>query len=150
MRLKVKKIVSMAANLNPTPDALRAEVLELLKSMSAQAPKTDTKESRREVAMTKLLLEQPNIELKALEAIKAPTLIMAGDHDVIRDEHTVAIYLGIPNAQLAIFPNSTHMVAFDDPVLFNATVERFLSQPFVKKDRIADLFKSLEKLRSSH
>ncbi len=145
---KVKKIVSMAANLNPTEDAFRPEALELLKSMGAQAPKTETKESRRETAMIKLILEQPQIELTALEAIKVPTLIMAGDHDVIRDEHTVAIYLHIPNSQLAILPNSTHMVAFDDPMLFNGTVERFLSQPFVKKDRIADVFKSLEKLRA--
>lgn len=147
---KVKKLVAMAANLNPTDQALRPEVLDLIKSMSAQAPKNETKESRREAAMTKLLLEQPNIELQALSAINAPTLILAGDHDVIRDEHTVAIYLNIPNAQLAIFPNSTHMVPFDDPVLFNSTVERFLSRPFVKKDRIADLVKSLEKLRTQH
>lgn len=147
---KVKKLIAMAANLNPTEEALRPEVIELIKSMSAQAPKNETKESRREVAMTKLLLEQPHIELKALEAIKAPTLILAGDRDVIRDEHTLAIYQNIPNAELAIFPNSTHMVPFDDPVMFNTTVERFLSKPFVKKDRIQDLIKSLEKMRSNH
>jgi pimeloyl-ACP methyl ester carboxylesterase len=73
--------------------------------------------------------------------------VLAGDHDVIRDEHTVAIYQHIPNSQLAIFPNSTHMVPYDDPALFNATVERFLRTPFVKRDRINDLMKSLEKLR---
>jgi hypothetical protein len=32
------------------------------------------------------------------------------------------------------------------PALFNATIERFLSAPFVKVDRIADLMKSYEKL----
>ena len=88
---------------------------------------------------------QPN----ALKAITAPTLIMAADHDLIRDEHTVAIYHHIPNSQLAIFPNATHMIPFDDPVLFNATVERFLRTPFVKKDRINDTLKSLEKLRAA-
>jgi hypothetical protein len=41
------------------------------------------------------------------------------------------------------------MVPFDDPALFNATVERFLRTPFEKKDRINDFVESLEKLRSS-
>jgi len=50
---------------------------------------------------------------------------------------------------LSIFPNATHLVSFDDPALFNATVERFLRTPFVKKDRINDAIESLEKLRSS-
>ena len=45
---------------------------------------------------------------------------------LIRDEHTVDIYHHIPNSQLAIFPNATHMVPFDDPATFNAAVERFL------------------------
>ena len=80
--------------------------------------------------------------MRALEAITAPTLIMAGDHDLIRDEHTVEIYHHIPNSQLAIFPNATHMVPFDDPASFNATVEHFFRTPFVKKDRINDTLKS--------
>ena len=54
----------------------------------------------------------------------------------------------IPNGQLAIFPNATHMIPFDDPGTFNGTVERFLRTPFVKRDRIGDAFKSFEKLRS--
>jgi hypothetical protein len=48
--------------------------------------------------------------------------------------------------QLAILPNHTHMVPYDDPALFNDTVERFLRTPFKKKDRIADLMTSYEKL----
>jgi hypothetical protein len=34
-------------------------------------------------------------------------------------------------------------------VTFNGTVERFLRTPFVKKDRIGEMVKSLEKLRAS-
>jgi hypothetical protein len=30
------------------------------------------------------------------------------------------------------------MVPFDDPGLFNATVDRFFRMPFVKKDRVKD------------
>ena len=37
----------------------------------------------------------------------------------------------------------------DGPVSFNATVDRFYRTPFVKKDRINDFLKSLEKLPAS-
>ena len=116
--------------------------------MRKSAAARETPQGRREFKVTSMMLEEPNIELNALEAIKAPTLILASDHDMIADEHTVAIFQHIPNSQLAIFPNATHMVAFDDPVLFNSTVERFFRTPFVKRDRIGDLMKSLEKLRA--
>jgi pimeloyl-ACP methyl ester carboxylesterase len=148
---KVKKIVAMAANLNPSEDALSPDLLALIKSMVDAAPASvrDTPQGRRGLKVTRMMLDEPHIDVKALEAITAPTLVLAGDHDVIRDEHTVERYHHIPNSQLAIFPNATHAVPFDDPALFNATVERFLRTPFVKKDRINDLLKSLEKARAS-
>ena len=52
----------------------------------------------------------------------------------------------MPNGQLAILPNSTHMVPYDDPALFNGTIERFLTTPFKKKDRINDMMASFERL----
>ncbi len=147
---KLKKIVAMAANLNPTDAALSPEALATIKSMTDAIPADtrDTPQGRRELKVTSMMLNEPNIDLNALEAITAPTLILAADHDVIRDEHTVDIFHHIPNSQLAIFPNATHMIPFDDPATFNATVERFLRTPFVKKDRIKDLLASLEKLRA--
>ena len=148
---KVKKIASMAANLEPSEDAIHAEVLAAVKTMIASTPASanETPQGRRELKLTRLLLEEPHIPLTALEAIAAPTLILASDHDVIRDEHTVAIYRHIPNAQLVIFPNATHMVPFDEPAAFNEAVDRFFRTPFVKKDRVADMFKSLERLRAA-
>src|SRR5436190_14082859 len=148
---KVKKIAAMAANLNPSEDALHPEVIAVIKSMIAaiSAAERETPQSRRQTKVTQLLLDEPYIELKALEAITAPTLVLAGDHDVIRDEHTVDIYHHIANSQLAIFPNATHMIPYDDPATFNATVERFLRTPFVKRDRIKDTMASLEKMKAS-
>jgi len=148
---KVKKIVAMAANLSPNQDAISPEVIALAQTMTAAVPATptaqDTPERRRELKVTGMMLVEPNIPMKTLESITAPTLILASDHDVIRDEHTVDIFHHIPNSQLGIFPNATHMIPFDDPATFNATVERFLRAPFVKKNRIDDMMKSLEKMR---
>jgi pimeloyl-ACP methyl ester carboxylesterase len=148
---KVKKIAAMAANLSPGEDAVTAEAIAMVKTMLATIPPEakNTPEGRRGLKVAGMMLEQPHVELKALETITAPTLVLASDHDVIRDEHTIDIYHHIPNSQLAIFPDATHMVPFDDPARFNAAVERFFRTPFVKRDRIGDMLKSLENLRAA-
>jgi pimeloyl-ACP methyl ester carboxylesterase len=147
---KVKKIIAMAANLNPSEQAVYPDVLRVVKSMvdAIPAEARQTPHGRRELKVTGMMLEEPHIELEALAGITAPTLVIAGDHDLIRDEHTIAIFQQIPNSQLAILPNATHMVPYDDPATFNAVVERFLRTAFVKKDRIRDTMKSLEKMRT--
>jgi len=145
---KVKKIASMAANLNPTDQAVSADVLAIVKTLLETMP-ADSPENRRERKVTGIMLTEPHIDAKSLEAIAAPTLVMAGDHDLIRLEHIVDIYNHLSNSQLVIFPNATHMIPFDDPATFNGAVDRFFRTPFAKKDRIKDTFKSLERLRAS-
>lgn len=148
---KVKKIAAMVANLNPSEHALHPELIAAVKSIIEANPaaQRNTPQGRRELKVTSMMLDEPHIDVKALEAITAPTLVLASDHDIVRDEHTVEIYHHIPNSQLTIFLNATHMAPLDDPALFNATVERFFRTPFVKKDRINDTLKSFENLRAS-
>lgn len=149
---KVKKIAAMAANLNTSDKALRSEALAFIEQFVKDMPSAQmaTPAGKRERKVTEMMLKEPNIPLTELKKITAPTLVMAGDHDVIDEHHTVDIFLNIPNAQLAIFPNAVHTIPYDDPALFNGTIDRFFRTPFVKKDRVADLFKSLERLRSGH
>ena len=148
---KVRKVAAMAASLNPSEDAIRSEFIALLKSAIAAAPAADkdTPEGRRQLKVRSMLLDEPHIPLEALDDITAPTLVMAGDHDLVRDEHTVAIFQHIPNGQLAIFPNATHMIPYDDPALFNATVDRFFRTTFVRRNRIDDTLKSAKEMRTS-
>ncbi|MCX6628361.1 MAG: alpha/beta hydrolase [Candidatus Solibacter sp.] len=148
---KVKRIAAMAANLNPGEEAIYPEVMTLVKSMmdSMPAAAKEAPQGKRELKVTQMMCDEPHIDAKALETITAPTLVLASDHDVIRDEHTLEIYHHIPNSQLCIFPNATHMVPYDDPDLFNATVERFFRAPFAKKDRVVDFLKSYEALKAS-
>jgi pimeloyl-ACP methyl ester carboxylesterase len=146
---KVKKIAAMAANL--VPEGAYPEIITTFKSMldSIPAAERETPQGKREWKVSQALFDEPHIDASALEAINAPTLVLASDHDVIRDEHTLEIYHHIPNSQLCIFPNATHMVPYDDPALFDATVDRFFRTPFVKKDRVNDMFKSYEALKAS-
>ena len=145
---KVGKLVSMAANLNPGTQAIYKETDELIRTMLSTMPDSvrNTPDGRRARKVTEMMLKEPKIDPMMLEQITSPTLILAADHDIIRAEHIIEIYSHLKNAQLGFFPNATHMVPFDDPELFNTTIERFLSTPFTRKDRIADLMKSYEKL----
>ena len=146
---KVKKLVSMAANL--VPESIHPDATTLIKSMIESMPLATkaTPEGKRELKVTEMMLVEPQIPLTALEKIEAPTLILASDHDLIREEHTLDIYHHLRHAQLGIFPDATHMIPYDDPARFNSTVERFLRTPFRDKDRIQDLLQSMEKLKAS-
>lgn len=146
---KVKKIASMAANLNPEGVYPEADALFKMMTDSIPASVKETPQGKRQMKVNQMMADEPHIRPEALEAIAAPTLILAGDHDLIRDEHTLEIYHHIKNSQLCIFPNATHMIPIDDPELFNSTVERFFSTPYVKKNRIQDVIKSAMKAQAA-
>ena len=144
---KVKKIVSMAPNLNPGPEALGPDVAALWKSLTELPDKAkNTPEGRRQLKVAGMVLKEPNISPATLAKVAAPTLVLASDHDLVRLEHIVTIYRSLPNAQLAIFPNATHMIPYDDPGQFNGAVDRFLATPFKKIDVIPQTMGSFEKI----
>ena len=45
---------------------------------------------------------------KELASIKAPMLIIQGDHDFVRVEHSVETVKLIPHAELAVIPSASH------------------------------------------
>ncbi len=151
---KVRMIAAMAANLDPggvyqefiDPPDPPASAAHAPSVMATPMDKTASAKAARTLRVKHLDRDEPHIKPELLEAITAPTLVLASDHDVIRDEHTLAIYHHLPNSQLAIFPDATHMIPIDDPERFNATVDRFFSTPFVKKDRLLDLLKTLRRM----
>lgn len=63
----------MAANLNPSEEALYPEVLALLKTM-VEASAKETPVNERELKLKQMALDEPHIDVKALETIAAPTL----------------------------------------------------------------------------
>lgn len=142
---KVRKLVAMAANLNP--QAIYPETAAMVEQFRASIPADadKTPEGRRMRKMFNLLANEPHIDPALLRKVTAPTLVLSGDHDVVLLTHTVEIFEALPNANLAVLPNSTHAVPYDDPKLFNETVERFLTTPFKPKARIADMAASIDK-----
>jgi pimeloyl-ACP methyl ester carboxylesterase len=134
---KVSRLAIMGANLNPAGAYNWA--LDLVaakdKQIDQMMAKGDTSQPwARLKQYFDLLGKQPNIPVGQLKAIMVPTLVMAGDRDVIADVHTLEIFHNLPNSQLAIFPGATHMIPWQNPELFNRTVETFFTKPFTKPD----------------
>ncbi len=140
---KVDKLAIMGANLNPEGAynwALKW-VIQQDKHAAAMIARGDTSQPWSVMRQhLDLLGRQPHIPVTDLAKVQAPTLVMAGDKDVIRDDHTLQIFHGIPQAHLAIFPGATHMIPWQNHELFDHTVERFFSRPFTRPDT-KDLFK---------
>jgi pimeloyl-ACP methyl ester carboxylesterase len=83
-----------------------------------------------EAAMNKIILmwkTLPKFTVAELRSIRAPVLVCAGDHDLIRTEHTEALARAIPGAQLWIVPGASHGVILEKPEAVNARVLEFLS-----------------------
>ena len=82
-------------------------------------------EARKKAELLGLMVNDPNIKPEELATIQCPTLVVAGDKDMIKDEHTRLIASSIPGAQLTILPGS-HFVANENPEAFNQAVLNFL------------------------
>lgn len=77
--------------------------------------------------MLGLMVNDPDVKPDELERIQAPTLVMAGDKDMIKESHTRLIASRIPGARLMIIPGD-HFIANRQPDAFNEAVLSFLER----------------------
>ncbi len=134
---KVAKLAVTGANLWPDSTAVYNDVIQLVQpeynALKTAAIKTPQQKAGWK--LVRLLLDEPHIPLSGLHKISVPTLVIGGDHDVIKPEHTMLIAHNIPQSYLWILPNSGHstpIVYKDD---FNKQVDAFFSQPFRKIEK---------------
>jgi pimeloyl-ACP methyl ester carboxylesterase len=139
---KVKKLAVTGANLVPDTTAVPQEIWDMV-TPDYNSLKNKTNLSAQEKGafkLMRLLVEQPHISVADLHTIAIPTLVIGGDHDVIKPSHTLLIFQNIPKAYLWILPNSGHstpIVYKDD---FNAHVDTFFSIPYRKIEKEARFF----------
>jgi pimeloyl-ACP methyl ester carboxylesterase len=126
---KVIRLASTGANLWPDSTAIVPSFWMRDKQHfdTMDARKLKTAKEKNDWKLFMLDWFQPNIPLKSLQSIQSPSLIIGGDHDLIRVEHTVQIFQAIPNASLWILPNSGHATLIDYADEFNRKVDDFFS-----------------------
>lgn len=86
-----------------------------------------SEQARRRRELLALMVEEPHLRPEALRAIRVPTLVLAGTHDMIRLDHTRLIAHSIPGAVLRTIPGS-HFVAREHPEAFDRAVDDFLHE----------------------
>lgn len=72
-----------------------------------------------------LMVNEPNIPPCELSKITAPTLVICGTRDMIKNKHTKEIAKGIPHAKLVLIKGN-HFIENKCPNEFNCAVDSFL------------------------
>ncbi len=84
-----------------------------------------SEEAKSHMEILGLMVNEPNIKPEELHAIQAPTLVIVGTKDMIKQSHTEVIAKNIPNAKLSVIPGD-HFIANKKSGEFNKAVEEFL------------------------
>jgi pimeloyl-ACP methyl ester carboxylesterase len=128
---QVKKLVTMGANLWADTLALTPATLKEVrqgKTMTTLLYPIN-KQARKARPLMVLLLDYPRMKAADLTGIAAPTLVLAGEHDLIKDAHSRLIAASLPKGEVKILPGLTHYAPQEDPAAFNAAVLVFLAKP---------------------
>jgi len=81
-----------------------------------------------EKAMT-LFTTEPTLTTDDVGRVTQPTLVLVGDDDLVRLDHTVALYDALPAGRLCVVPGASHTVVLERPQLVAAIITDFLQGP---------------------
>jgi pimeloyl-ACP methyl ester carboxylesterase len=136
----VRRVVPISANVSSAPPAPAAMPQDALDWVRDHADESMTLPAGREELpgaaeawpgvvrkLQAMWLGDPGISLADLHGLSTPILYLAGDRDVVRAEHTLAMFQATPDAQLGIVPGATHVVPQTHAVAVTALIEPFLA-----------------------
>ncbi len=73
-----------------------------------------------------MFAREPTMTKDDVSMITAPTLVVVGDDDAVRLDHTVALYEALPNGQLCVMPGASHFLPVEKPEETVRTILGFL------------------------
>lgn len=127
----VRKIVAISANYDPNgiPQNLEVEnsVPRAPLRYLFQAPDSGHWPSIYSKVVT-MWRTQPNYSLDELGKIRAPTLVMAGQFDIVKRQHTDQLAHAIHQSEELIVQGATHTVPNDRPQIVNRAILEFLDR----------------------
>jgi pimeloyl-ACP methyl ester carboxylesterase len=127
---RIRRLVAISANYNPdglgyTPSVEEVPRIALRYWLLAPNPAQWPDLYRNVFAMWRT---QPQYTLNDLGHIKAPTLVMAGEYDLIKREHTDQLAKAIPGSYESIIAHATHLVPIEKPDIVNSKILNFLDE----------------------
>ncbi|MCJ8152171.1 alpha/beta fold hydrolase [Chryseobacterium sp. SSA4.19] len=120
----LNKMIIVGAN--AFPKGVDESLLKQFKTKAEMVQLAGEKEQKTEYRLLKLMLNHPNINAKSLHQIKNPVLVIAGENDVIKKEHTEMLAKELPAAKLKIYPKASHYVPFEAADEMNKDVIDFI------------------------
>lgn len=122
---KVKALILNGGNLNPKGVKKSTQIPIEIGYKIARRFASKSIDAKKNAEMLGLMVNEPNIEPNELSKITAPTLVICGKNDMIKESHTKEIAKNIPNARLAIIKGD-HFIANKRYGSFNKEVDDFL------------------------
>lgn len=122
---KVRALILNGGNLNPDGVKRATQIPIEIGYRIAVRFASKSPEAKRNAEMLGLMVNEPNIGANELSKITAPTLVICGSHDMIKESHTKKIAENIPGAKLTII-DGNHFIANKRHAAFNKAVEDFL------------------------
>lgn len=122
---RVGKLILNGANMDASGVKRKIQIpieigYRIAKFFARKSPK-----AKKNAEMLGLMVNDPNVNPEELSRIQNKTLVIAGDNDMIKDQHTRLIAQSIPGAELCILQGN-HFIANKNPQSFNEAVLRFL------------------------
>jgi pimeloyl-ACP methyl ester carboxylesterase len=125
----VRKLVAISANFDASgvPENLEDEIVVPRMPLRYRIQAGDSNHwpviYRKVVALWRT---QPHYSPTELGQIKAPTLVMAGEFDIVKPQHTARLAQAIPHSEVLIVKGATHSVPMDKPEIVNSEILKFL------------------------
>jgi pimeloyl-ACP methyl ester carboxylesterase len=145
---KVKKLITCGADYNhenwmakddsvamDSNDPIILQTKTFLKKYSSDAEKLSPNPEKLATIKKKIATlwdNYPNFTTEQLKTIKTPTLVIAGDRDLVNIDQTIALFNSLPNSQLCIVPGASHLALIEQPDQMNNIILKFLKTPFRK------------------
>ncbi|MDP9961127.1 alpha/beta fold hydrolase [Chryseobacterium lathyri] len=122
----LNKLIVIGAN--ASPEGVDERLISHMKTQLLVLNVENKPEKFNERRLVTIMLKEPHISRKELSKIENPVLVIAGDKDVIKQDHTEMMAKQIPHAELKIYKNATHMIPFENADELNADILKFLEK----------------------
>lgn len=103
---QIRSMLISGANIRPDSTALQAKLVEFVQRYE-EIPDDRLK---RQI---KLMAFHPNIPIAKIKEVAVPVVLMVGDRDAVKMEHTLEIFKALPRANLCVLPGTTHFVSHE-------------------------------------
>lgn len=124
---RVIKLIANGANTKPSGIRITFHIAMIFTYLIYSAASAFSKKYEYKKALYYLMLHEPHITKEELERIIAPTLVLVGTEDMIRESESKFIAKSIPNGEI-VFILGDHFVVKNNTKDYIFAVEKFLNK----------------------